>query len=893
MAASLESGVSVSRYSIVGPIGAGGMGEVYKAQDSSLDRMVALKILPPDLVKNDERRRRFVQEARSASSLNHPHIVTIHEIGETTVEQTGQPVHYIAMELIDGSTLKRKIHYEQADLRTLLSWLAQAADGLAKAHTAGIVHRDLKPENIMVTRDGFAKVLDFGLAKLSVRKAAAEAADTTIAREETREGAVMGTVAYMSPEQVVGKVVDHRSDIFSFGAILYEAATRRRPFAADSDVDLMHKILHEKPQPIDEIDATVPIEVRRMVRRCLAKDPERRYQSMKDLSIELREIVDEYEDLSAATRSRTTTSQSGASAAPPRRRTLLWAGAAAAVIAIVTLGALLMRSRQAAAPGAAGATLNDLKIRTLTSSGNVLRSAISRDGRYVAQVVEDAQGRSSLRVRQVATGSEVEVAPAAEQRFAGVAFSPDSNYIYYARRDLAGGTVGWLYQVPSLGGSARKLVYDVDTAPGFSPDGKRIAFGRGMPSKNEHHYIITNHDGTAPRVAAVVPRFGLNFLTTPAWSPDGAKLLAAHLLPPGGALAKPLEIDLATGAQRSIGPGRWWWVSSVVPSPDGRHLYLAAVHRTTGRQQIWKQPYPDGEPRRITNDFNDYSSLSITADGETIAATASDTDGRLEVSETSRTGAGVRVENERAPHILGLVASSSGALVYTRRENASSKLAVLDSLTSEPRIITTNDYSDEPSVSADGKTIVYTALSNENLHVWATDPEGVSHRQITNGTGEWAPKISPDGKTILYVSEDKLWKRPLAGGAAVKIADRSTGNAGFSADSQTIFYAYWNSDQPSLSVRAQRVADGSVLFDQPWKSGTAPRAHPDNTGFTFVRPAGGGDNLFLMKFDGSEPVQLTRFGQGKIDSYGWLPDGRLVLIRTETRSDVVLITEFD
>ncbi len=308
MPGALEPGSSISHYRVISSLGVGGMGEVYKAHDTNLDRPVALKILPPELVRNDDRVRRFVQEAKSASSLNHPHIVTIHEIGRA---DGPQPLHFIAMELIDGLTLKQKIHQENTDLRTLLVYLSQAAEGLAKAHAAGIIHRDLKPENIMITRDGYAKVLDFGLAKLSIRKGADGGTDApTEAREQTREGSVLGTVAYMSPEQVQGKVVDHRSDIFSFGCMLYEAATRRRAFEADSDIDIMHMIVHDKPLAVDEINPNVPSELRRMIRRCLAKEPEKRYQSMKDLAIELADMVEEFDQLSASASSHTSASVS-------------------------------------------------------------------------------------------------------------------------------------------------------------------------------------------------------------------------------------------------------------------------------------------------------------------------------------------------------------------------------------------------------------------------------------------------------------------------------------------------------------------------------------------------------------------------------------------------------
>ncbi|HEY5611251.1 MAG TPA: serine/threonine-protein kinase, partial [Thermoanaerobaculia bacterium] len=333
METALRSGAAISHYRILGRLGSGGMGDVYRAHDTSLDRGIALKILPPDLVKNEDRVRRFIQEARSASSLSHPNIVTIHEIGQAEVnsddgEETTSSVYYIAMELIEGETLRKKFQQEIL-LKTLLGYLVQASEGLAKAHAAGIVHRDLKPENIMVSGDGFTKVLDFGLAKLSERKPQIPS-DTdapTAVRDETREGIVLGTVGYMSPEQVQGKPFDHRSDIFSFGCILYEATTGRKPFAADSDIETLHKILHDKPPAIDGFNAAAPAELRRMIRRCLAKDPDKRYQSMKDLAIELDELVEEFDELSVVSTSRGPDSSLSAPRVfvPPRRSAIsIW-----------------------------------------------------------------------------------------------------------------------------------------------------------------------------------------------------------------------------------------------------------------------------------------------------------------------------------------------------------------------------------------------------------------------------------------------------------------------------------------------------------------------------------------------------------------------------------------
>ncbi len=303
----LSANAELSHYRIVSKIGAGGMGEVYLAQDTKLDRKVALKMLPADLAANQDRMRRFVQEAKAAAALNHPNIATIHEIGES------DGVNFIAMEFIDGVTLREKIHQERTELRKLLRFLQHAAEGLAKAHAAGIVHRDLKPDNIMITRDGHAKILDFGLAKLIEGQGEGAMGgggdeNPTIALSPhhpvtpsplprdspsgTSPGIIMGTVGYMSPEQAQGKTneIDQRSDIFSFGCILYEAVTGHKAFEGKDTIDSLNKIIREPARPISSLNPTAPADLERIVRRCLAKDPDDRFQSIKEVAIELKEL---------------------------------------------------------------------------------------------------------------------------------------------------------------------------------------------------------------------------------------------------------------------------------------------------------------------------------------------------------------------------------------------------------------------------------------------------------------------------------------------------------------------------------------------------------------------------------------------------------------------------
>src|SRR3989440_5684611 len=286
----LSPGTKLGRYEIRSQLGKGGMGEVYLAEDTKLNRKVAIKILPFEVASDQERMRRFVQEAKAAAALNHPNIAHIYEIGET------DGLNFIVMEFIDGQTLRQLIHGGQTGLAKLLRYLQNVAEGLAKAHAAGIVHRDLKPDNVMITRDGHAKVLDFGLAKLvepqrSSGTGSSEIA-TAILQQHSKPGMILGTVGYMSPEQAQGMTeqIDQRSDIFSFGCILFEAVTGRRAFEGKDAVESLNKIIREPVAPISELNPAAPADLQRVVRRCLAKDMDERYQTIKDVAIELKEV---------------------------------------------------------------------------------------------------------------------------------------------------------------------------------------------------------------------------------------------------------------------------------------------------------------------------------------------------------------------------------------------------------------------------------------------------------------------------------------------------------------------------------------------------------------------------------------------------------------------------
>src|SRR5438876_3417507 len=478
----IATGTKLGRYEIRSKIGEGGMGEVYLAEDTKLDRKVALKILPAEVASHRDRMERFVREAQSAAALNHPNIAHIYEIGES------DGTHFIAMEFVDGFTLRHLIHENQTDLPKLLRYLQHAADGLAKAHAAGIVHRDLKPDNVMVTREGHAKILDFGLAKLIEpqgysdqkpdREGGLSELATALMQQHSTPGAVLGTVGYMSPEQAQGKIneIDDRSDIFSFGCILYEAITRRKAFEGKDAIDSLNKIIREQPTPIANFDPDVPYDLQRIVRRCLAKDPEERYQTIKDVAIEIKEVrrdlqgragidttvppastvgstIDEGGDAAHISAAPTSLSPTPSSTHPSSAEYIVSgikkhktvASVVVALVLLVIAGIGYGIYKWVAKQSKPGPAFQSAKLQRLTTSGRASDAAISPDGKYVAHVKSDA-GQRSLWLRQVAIPSDTQIVPPSQQNYNGITFSKDGDYIYYVLGEL-NNPAHTLYQV--------------------------------------------------------------------------------------------------------------------------------------------------------------------------------------------------------------------------------------------------------------------------------------------------------------------------------------------------------------------------------------------------------------------------------------------------------------
>jgi serine/threonine protein kinase/Tol biopolymer transport system component len=876
----------ISHYRIVGPLGAGGMGEVYLAQDQSLERRVALKILPPDLVRSEERLRRFVLEAKSASSLSHPNIVTIYEIGQDAVRSPGEadssPVHFISMELVSGRTLSTLIHEEKTDLRTLLGYLAQVAEGLAKAHAAGIVHRDLKPGNIMVTADGFAKVLDFGLAKLTERREPGPEASTaqTVGADATDEGVVLGTAGYMSPEQVQGKAVDHRSDIFSFGSILYEAATRRRPFAADTAVETMHRILHDTPLPVEELNASVPAELRRLIRRCLAKNPEQRLQSMKDVALELREMVEEYATLSASASSGSL--GSGSSRTIPVRRASPWIWIALSLAALGSV-AVVWWSIQHRPPQ--GQPYESMRMTAQTERGDVVACALSQDGRYLAYV-RGLAGREELRVRQVATGSDVVVLPTTDTPLQFPSFSPDGNYLFYCASRPDAPNYRSLYQVPSLGGTPRERAFDVDSRISFSPDGRQFAFWRHLTDPRESRLVVRELESGKERMLVRIDAQSA-FSGAPAWSPDGRRIAAVLETPAPDLESTIAMFDPATGRREDFLKLKRTFVEGIAWRRGGRELVCTGTDlKLSVDSQVFLYSYPDGRTGRVTNDFNFYTSISASPTDESVAVVREMGLGNLWLADASGAPAS-RLTSFTDPGASPnfAVAADSVTIVYCAPQDRFLQLWAMGMVPGPARQLTTGDAHSVVPHSAAG-TLVFERLDGTGNHIWRMRPDGSDQMQLTRGGGERTLSLSSDGRMALashFESMKRVSVVSTEDGRVLRSDSTANGTGGFSPDGRSVLLGRSVADARGLSTTVWDVlpvAGGPATATVRVPPGaTQLRWAPDSRALTYRDRADPAWNVFRGPTDGGKPQAVTHFTDGRVTDYSWSPDGSKLAVR--------------
>jgi Tol biopolymer transport system component len=693
----------------------------------------------------------------------------------------------------------------------------------------------------------------------------------------TGGGQVLGTVAYMSPEQVKGKSVDHRSDVFSFGCILYETATGARPFAADTAVDTMHNIVHQKPQPIDEINPEVPAELRRVIKRCMAKSPEQRLQSIKDLAIELREIVDEYDELSPSATSGTVASE----AVVVAKRSPMLSAIIAAVVVLGVAGiafgiwSMLGRDRTAAPENR---PFQRVEMASLMSDPRVLGGTLSGDGRYLAYRKGPA-GQWTLWVRQIATGSDVQILPPQTNAIRGVSFSPDGNYLYYLGRDPETPDYSALFEVASLGGTPRKRLFDVDTGLGFSPDGKRAAFIRGVPTEKKDLLMIVDlESGQERELAAVDEPNDLNF-QKPAWSPDGSRIVCLVTKPGVDEL---VAFDANDGSRTTAADIGDFFVSSVAWQPDGSGLIATTPISTGGTRQVVRFPQPSGTPYPITNDLDNYNGVSISGDGRSIAAVRTSTEeGVWSIPAGVKGTARQLLPRSTQDNVGGLRPMPDGTIAFTGRKDRYRQLWTMAADGSGKKQITSgNGWSFNPHRLADGRGLVYTQWSDDDKkpHVWRVELDGGNQRKVTDGTGEFLIHVSPDGQTVLFRRDDHpgtVWRVGIGGGEPEQMFDDS-GTAQFSPDGRFVLTRLWEEagDRTRTRFRIHPAEGGDPVatFLPPGSAGGFEWT-PDGSAIAYRVAEEGVENLWLQPSDGSAPRQLTRFDEGRLGDIDVSPDG--------------------
>ena len=942
---SLTAGQVIGRYRIREQIGTGGMGQVFLADDTELDRPVAFKALHRDVAEDQERVRRFIQEARAASALNHPNILTIHEIGSF------EGTRFIVSEYVDGLTLRERMH-QGLTVAESVEITCQIAAALQAAHSAGIVHRDIKPENVMLRKDGLVKVLDFGLAKLT------EADDRPIdptapvaSRIHTSPGLVMGTVAYMSPEQARGQAVDARTDLWSLGVVFHEMLTGRSAFEGETVTELITSILKPDSRPANT--DSVPPDLRPICQKALAKDKESRYRSAHDL---LKDLKGEKKKMEYAIEPMPYVSLPGRAdelktqLIRPRptlsaeylfteikRHKYATVGTLTAALLVAT--AFFAYSFKGATPSAKNGpalpaitlstTEKDLKIARLPTSGKVYDIAISPDGKLVAYVSGETDQKNPIRLRQRDTGNEVELVAAPDSgRLENLSFSPDGKYLYY-RRGVRGVSPWEIDRVPVAGGASARVITDSDGGGSVSPDGRYLAFSRDLGdnsknprSENAEELLIADPDGSHERVVlhtpyvegAVTQETSWVECFGTAWSPDSKKIACGkrYKVPGGDGYYKLIAVNVSDGSQEELSDKKWWDIDGAVWLADG-NLVIVSNESSADQyvHQLWLVSRGN-PPKQITNDLLGYKGLTATKNGDVLAAVQSgakfdlwlvpqyDASQARQITSSGQVGAGF----DWMP---------DGRIVLSARTSGNVDLWSMNPDGTDRKQLTSDAGSNTwPVSSPDGRYIVFTSnrISRFDDHIFRMNTNGGNVKQLTNGLREWSPRISPDGKWVYYVQvRDKqpftICKVPIDGGQPVVVATAPEGPGGtdivdVSRDGRVVFekgQIVGDHRERTLYLVPQSGGNPIKLLTLPATTGergkTWWRFTPDGKSFAFNDTRNGLANIWSIPADGKgKEKPLTNFSPGSFAwRFAWSQDGKQFLMaRGNVINDGILIT---
>ena len=773
----IANGTRLGPYEIEGPLGAGGMGEVYRARDTRLGRHVAVKVLSATFAGDRDRLRRFEQEARAVATLNHPNILAIHDIGTRP-----DAAPYLVSELLEGESLRQRLQRGPLSARKAIEYGIQIAQGLSAAHDKGIAHRDLKPENLFLTKDGHVKILDFGLAKLPEVAAGAETIEAAV---DTMAGTVLGTVGYMSPEQVRGEPADHRSDIFSLGTVLYEMFTGRRAFRCPTSVETMNAILKDEPPRIPPDAEHVPADVHRILDHCLEKEPEQRFQSARDLAFALTVISDR----SSGPHTGIATSPT---ARPGRRGRWLVAGAGLAIAAAIFAAGQMLGARRSPREV-------DWRVLPLTAyRGLESQPALSPDGNHLAFIWDgDVSGRANLYVRLVDGGIPLLLAGDALPKSAPT-WSPDGKFIAFLRGPA-------IHLIPLLGGTERKLAQLSSISPttagvrpklSWSPDGRFIAVpGSAKESEPVGIFLIPTEGGEPTRLTTLPA--GSYTEGEPTFSPDGTHLAFARFRTQfnGAIFVLSLNRDgTAQGEAQRLIPDDWH-ISGLDWLDDSTLVFSA---RTGERVALWKLSASGGAP---TYKYEAASRPSVARHGNRLAFETSQVDSNVWLLPGPASGFPVTFPGK--PLLASTLfdgepkfSPNGKKIVWASEQSGTNDIWVADAEGSNQVQVTKfpGMRVGSPRWSPDDTRIVFDAYAHGNSDIYIVGAEGGKIRAVTSEpSNEVRPSWSTDGKWIYFGSNRsgrfEIWKAPAEGGPAAQVT-RDGGYEGFSSpDGRFLFYS--------------------------------------------------------------------------------------------------------
>jgi eukaryotic-like serine/threonine-protein kinase len=821
MAGSLSSGARLGPYEILAPLGAGGMGEVYRARDTRLEREVALKVLPVQFAEDRGRVKRFEKEARSASALNHPNIVTIFDIGSE------ESTYFIAMERVEGKTLREMLGAGPVQIKRLLPIAAQIAEGLAKAHEAGIVHRDLKPENVMVTKDGLVKILDFGLAKLTHTGVGSDEGSQLATETATSPGVVVGTAGYMSPEQASAEAVDYRSDQFSLGSILYEMATGKRAFQRKTGVDTLAAILNDEPEPIASVNPNVPAPLRWIVERCHAKRPEDRYVATRDLARDLARLRDGMSEMSGSMPS---------GALHPARGARFWPLASGLALLAGLAGAFLATARSRdEAP----------RFRQLTfRPGDLGYARFAPDGQTIIYGIEF--GAKPIRLFSTRVDG-IESSPLALPSAQLLAISPSGKMViainhgvYGMQADPPPATVA---EVSLAGGAPREILEDIDPNADWSPDGQTLVVslkgsGRGRLESPPGKILYESPGQTFwPRV-----------------SPDGKFVAFAECISGSCDVA----IVDRSGQKRVLSRG-WQLVEGLAWRPSGKEIWFTGRRSATSAGRFALQAVSLSREERVVTQAPGYLFLQdIFRDGRVLMAQTQvsrslfflSRDASKEADLSWLDGSGdADLSNDGRAVLFEEFGSSNGAAAATYLRGTDGSDAV--------RL----GEGHAQALSPDGKWALSISSTADRLLVLPTGP-GESRSLQADGIAYEAARFFPDGQRILLSANSpshgsRLYIQELAGGPPRPLTPEGFTIGPISPDGKRV---------------ACRGADRSVLI-YPTEGGSPtplPGVRPEEM---VIRWDASGDALFVAS--GYDPVTIERFvvANGRRESWKQIPAG--------------------